>query len=67
MKVKDLIAQLNQQDPEMEVIADLHSDYSPVELVHVIHAVPKGSYIMRPHHSMSEENKAKLTKYVYLS
>lgn len=66
MKVSELIAKLQQFDPELEVISDVYSDYSQLEEVYQLTAVDKGNYIMRPHPTMSEQHKQQQKQYVYV-
>lgn len=66
MLVKELIAALQQQDPELEVIIDMFSDYAILDGVSIRSAVDQGGYVMNSHYTMSEESKAKEMQYLYL-
>jgi hypothetical protein len=64
--VGELIAFLSKIPAEREVLYCLHSDYEGLYLgdIDVAGAVPKGSYYMREHPTMSAENKAAKKLYV---
>jgi len=68
MNVRELREILDKYPDEMEVLNERCSDYdiiSPDEWK-IVKAVPKGGYVMRPHKTMSEENKAKEKEYLLL-
>ena len=68
MKVKDLKRILDSVDENLEVIATMCSDYTLVDefWFSVVEAVDKGFYVMRPHETMSEENKAAVKQYFHI-
>lgn len=71
MNVGELKKALEKYPDDMEVIQCRYSDYSPLTEADfwTVWAVDQGSanggYIMRSHHTMSEENKMKEKEYLY--
>lgn len=63
MKVKDLIAKLKKQPQDMEVVTDLHSEYSLVHSVKRIVGYDNGGYVSRPYNA---EDKPSCHGYVYV-
>jgi hypothetical protein len=66
MNVRELKELLAQYPEDLEVLYCLCSDYTRMEPtdIGVVKAVDQGGYHMRPHYSMSAENKAKLADYL---
>lgn len=69
MNVQELEKLLSQYPSDMEIITTCCSDYDLVteDDFTTVKAVNKGFYIMREHHSMSEENKSKEKTYLHIS
>lgn len=68
MTVGELKVFLGTLPDDMEILNGRYSDYADISQSEwsVIDAVPQGSYVMRSHPTMSDENKAKEKKYLYL-
>lgn len=70
MTVKDLIQRLQQEDPNMEVVTDLHSEYALVESVRRIEAYDAGGYISACYRSQdpiaTNLAKSRMHGYVYI-
>jgi hypothetical protein len=66
MNVGELKELLSQYPDDLEVIYQLYSDYDYLCAGHIslIEAVDKGSYLMRSHSTMSDENKEKSASYL---
>lgn len=64
----EILEKLSKYDDNMEIIFDQHSDYiTPEEIdTEIIFGVNQGSWIMRSHPTMSDENKSKEKEYVYI-
>lgn len=69
MNVKQLREMLAQYPDDMEILNERFSDYDVVKLEDwaVIDGVPNGQWVMRAHATMSDENKAKVRKYLHLA
>ncbi len=68
MNVGELKKMLDKYPDDMEVINERYSDYDLVteDEWHVVKAVDKGSYVMRPHLTMSHENERAQKDYLLL-
>jgi hypothetical protein len=66
MNVKELRELLATFPQDLEVLYECYSDYDRLEghEIKVGKAVDQGGYQMRPHYSMSAENKAKLQDFL---
>lgn len=69
MNVKELKEMLEKYPDDMEVLTSRCSDYEVVEKDEwsVVEAVPQSGYVMRGHSTMSNENKLKMKKYLFLN
>lgn len=63
MTVKQLIEKLNEHPPNMEVVADLHSEWAPVTAVSRVVGFDNGGYISKPYR---EKDRACAHGYVHL-
>jgi hypothetical protein len=68
MNVGELKKMLEQYPDDMEILNDRYSDYDLVELEDwtVVDGVQQTWGVMEAHPTMSEENKAKMKKYLHL-
>lgn len=66
MNVRDLIQRLAVYPPEMEVVMDRLGTYEWVSKVEPRKGVPRYAWILKEQANMSDENKARLTEYVWL-
>ena len=66
MNVKELKLMLDAYPDDMEVLTAMFSDYEVLRDIVVIEAVPQTDYVMRAHSTMSDENKLKAKKYLYI-
>ena len=68
MNVGELKKALEQYPDDMKVVVDAYSDYAFLEPheVKVIDAVDQGGYVMDSHPTMSDDNKARETKYLHI-
>jgi len=66
MTVKELREFLELFPDDLEIVYKLYSDYEELkgEDIEMVSAVNNGSYVMRSHNTMSEENKKKEKKYL---
>lgn len=68
MTVGELRKMLEKYPDDMEILNGRYSDYDLIseDEWRVVRAVPKGSYVMRSHPTMSAKNKALEKEYLYL-
>lgn len=68
MTVAELRMMLERYPDDLQVVCEQHSDFCVMEEsdCRIIQGVPQSGWIMRSHGTMSAENKAKETKYLYL-
>jgi hypothetical protein len=66
--VGELKKMLEQYPDDMQILNGRYSDYALIkpEEWHVVEAVPQSDWVMRAHPTMSDENKRKKQKYLYL-
>ena len=66
MNVKQLKEHIEQYPDDMKVLFCQYSDYVTLnaEDIFTQKGVDKGSYVMRHHETMSEDNHAKCTEYL---
>lgn len=66
MNVKELRERLEQFPDDLEVLYRCCSDYERLnaEDLEITQAVDQGHYWMRAHHTMSDENKARMKDYL---
>lgn len=67
MTVGELIKMFETYPDEMEIVTEKHSDYALISECEIIKGVDMDGWVMESHQTMSQENKKKEKKYLYLS
>lgn len=63
MTVAELIAKLQTVPPGLEVVTDLHSEWSNVECVALVTGFDNGGYVSQPYRTIDQ---SKVHGYVYI-
>lgn len=66
MTVKDVMDRLAKEDPRMECVVDLHSEYAVVTEVNTVEGYDNGGYVSKPYPHRTGVDRTRVHGYVYI-